>query len=108
MILCSEGIANESGGITFIPVPMEITGQSATALQPLTAQSLTGTLNTQQLTATMSAGTAQNNPTPSKQAKTSTPLGSPPKRAQRTGSLCLFFRKVSKDITVAKNIASST
>ncbi|XP_062847615.1 retinoblastoma-like protein 2 isoform X2 [Trichomycterus rosablanca] len=89
-----QGIANESGGITFIPVPMKMTGQSGTGLQPLTAQALTGTLNTQQLTATMSAGTAHNNPTSSKQAKMSPQQGTPPNRAQRTGSLCLFFRKV--------------
>uniref|UniRef100_A0AAR2LE13 Retinoblastoma-like 2 (p130) n=1 Tax=Pygocentrus nattereri TaxID=42514 RepID=A0AAR2LE13_PYGNA len=66
-----QGIANENGGITFIPMPVSVTGQSGTGLQPLTAQALTGTLNTQH------------------------PLqGAPLNRTQRTGSLSLFFRKV--------------
>uniref|UniRef100_A0AAR2J1P2 Retinoblastoma-like 2 (p130) n=1 Tax=Pygocentrus nattereri TaxID=42514 RepID=A0AAR2J1P2_PYGNA len=73
-----QGIANENGGITFIPMPVSVTGQSGTGLQPLTAQALTGTLNTQQLTATTPTSTAH------------TPLN----RTQRTGSLSLFFRKV--------------
>ncbi|XP_051548338.1 retinoblastoma-like protein 2 isoform X2 [Myxocyprinus asiaticus] len=87
-----QGIANESGGITFIPVQVSVTGQSGAALPTLSAQSLTGTLITQQLTATP-AGTVQNNPTPAKQDKKSPQQGTPT-RAQKTGSLSLFFRKV--------------
>uniref|UniRef100_A0A8B9GKI5 RB transcriptional corepressor like 2 n=1 Tax=Astyanax mexicanus TaxID=7994 RepID=A0A8B9GKI5_ASTMX len=68
-----QGIANENGGITFIPVQVSVTGQSGAGLQPLTAQALTGTLNSQQLTPTTPTSTAH---------------------TQRTGSLSLFFRKV--------------
>ncbi|XP_047675874.1 retinoblastoma-like protein 2 isoform X1 [Tachysurus fulvidraco] len=88
-----QGIANENGGITFIPVQVSMTGQSGPGLQPLTAQALTGSLNTQQLTTTMPAGNAHTSPTASKQAKMSPQQGTP-NRVQRTGSLCLFFRKV--------------
>uniref|UniRef100_A0A673H7Y6 Retinoblastoma-like protein 2 n=1 Tax=Sinocyclocheilus rhinocerous TaxID=307959 RepID=A0A673H7Y6_9TELE len=63
-----QGIANENGGITFIPVQVSVTGQSGGALPTLSAQALTGTLTAQQLTVT--------------------PTGT------KTGSLCLFFRKV--------------
>lgn len=94
IVLLSAGIANENGGITFIPVQVSMTGQSGPGLQPLTAQALTGSLNTQQLTTTMPAGTAHTSPTTNKQAKMSHQQGTP-NRAQRTGSLCLFFRKVS-------------
>uniref|UniRef100_A0A8C2CA54 Retinoblastoma-like protein 2 n=1 Tax=Cyprinus carpio TaxID=7962 RepID=A0A8C2CA54_CYPCA len=85
--------ANESGGITFIPVQVSVTGQSGGALPTLSAQALTGTLTAQQLTATPT-GTVQNNPSPAKPDKKSTQQGTPTKRAQKTGSLCLFFRKV--------------
>ncbi|KAI5626959.1 retinoblastoma-like protein 2 isoform X2 [Silurus asotus] len=88
-----QGIANENGGITFIPVQVSVTGQSGPGLQPLTAQALTGSLNTQQLTTTMPAGTVHTSPTAGKNAKMSPQHGTP-NRAQRTGSLCLFFRKV--------------
>ncbi|KAF4081286.1 hypothetical protein AMELA_G00159820 [Ameiurus melas] len=88
-----QGIANENGGITFIPVQVSVTGQSGPGLQTLTAQALTGSLNTQQLTTTMPAGTAHTSPTTGKHAKMSPQQGTP-NRAQRTGSLCLFFRKV--------------
>ncbi|XP_072526367.1 retinoblastoma-like protein 2 isoform X2 [Salminus brasiliensis] len=89
-----QGIANENGGITFIPVQVSVTGQSGTGLQPLTAQALTGTLNAQQLTATTPTGTAHSSPAAGKQSKKSPVQGTPPNRAQRTGSLSLFFRKV--------------
>ncbi|XP_052400057.1 retinoblastoma-like protein 2 isoform X1 [Carassius gibelio] len=88
-----QGIANESGGITFIPVQVSVTGQSGGALPTLSAQALTGTLTTQQLTATPT-GTVQNNPSPAKPDRKSPQQGTPTKRAQKTGSLCLFFRKV--------------
>lgn len=96
-VLLSAGIANENGGITFIPVQVSVTGQSGPGLQPLTAQALTGSLNTQQLTTTMPAGTAHTSPIAGKHAKMSPQQGTP-NRAQRTGSLSLFFRKVSKDV----------
>ncbi|XP_059192050.1 retinoblastoma-like protein 2 [Centropristis striata] len=70
-----QGIANESGGITFIPVQVSVTGQGGATLQPLSAQTLTGTLTVQ------SALTKPAATTP-----TSSPL--------RKGSLSLFFRKV--------------
>ncbi|XP_026220835.1 retinoblastoma-like protein 2 isoform X1 [Anabas testudineus] len=65
-----QGIANESGGITFFPVQVSVTGQGTAALQPVSTQTLTGTLAVQS-PATKSAGS---------------PL--------RKGSLSLFFRKV--------------
>lgn len=102
-VLLSAGIANENGGITFIPVQVSVTGQSGAGLQPLTAQALTGSLNTQQLTTTMPAGTAHTSPTAGKHAKMGSQQGTL-NRIQRTGSLCLFFRKVSKDIIVESRI----
>ncbi|XP_042609520.1 retinoblastoma-like protein 2 isoform X3 [Cyprinus carpio] len=88
-----QGIANESGGITFIPVQVSVTGQSGGALPTLNAQTLTGTLTGQQLTATPT-GTVQNSPSPAKLDRKVPHQGTPTKRAQKTGSLCLFFRKV--------------
>ncbi|XP_066524101.1 retinoblastoma-like protein 2 isoform X2 [Hoplias malabaricus] len=89
-----QGIANENGGITFIPVQVSVSGQSGAGLQPLTAQALTGTLNTQQLTSTTPTSPAHNSPTAGKQSKKTSRQATPPNRAQRTGSLSLFFRKV--------------
>ncbi|XP_016111701.1 retinoblastoma-like protein 2, partial [Sinocyclocheilus grahami] len=88
-----QGIANESSGITFIPVQVSVMGQSGRALPTLSAQTLTGTLTAQQLTA-MPTGTVQNSPSPAKQDRKNPQQGTPTKRAQKTGSLCLFFRKV--------------
>uniref|UniRef100_A0A4W4E976 Retinoblastoma-like protein 2 n=1 Tax=Electrophorus electricus TaxID=8005 RepID=A0A4W4E976_ELEEL len=89
-----QGIANENGGITFIPVQVSVTGQSGAGLQPLTAQALTGTLNTQHLTVTTPTSTTHNSPAACKQGKKSPQQGTSPSRVQRTGSLSLFFRKV--------------
>ncbi|XP_034031636.1 retinoblastoma-like protein 2 isoform X2 [Thalassophryne amazonica] len=69
-----QGIANESVGITFIPVQVSVTGQGGTTLQPLSGQTLTGTL------AVQSAVTK--------------PSTKPAKSTLRKGSLSLFFRKV--------------
>lgn len=69
-----QGIANESGGITFIPVQVSMTGQGGATLQPLSAQTLTGTLTVQSSVTKPAAKVA------------SSPL--------RKGSLSLFFRKV--------------
>ncbi|XP_028440894.1 retinoblastoma-like protein 2 isoform X2 [Perca flavescens] len=67
-----QGIANESGGITFIPVQVSVSGQGGGAtLQPLSAQTLT-------------VQSAVTKPAVVKPA--SSPL--------RKGSLSLFFRKV--------------
>ncbi|XP_027131612.1 retinoblastoma-like protein 2 isoform X2 [Larimichthys crocea] len=62
-----HGIANESGGITFIPVPMSVTGQGQ--LQPLT-----GTLTVQ--------------------SAVTKPATKPSSSPLKKGSLSLFFRKV--------------
>ncbi|XP_057185638.1 retinoblastoma-like protein 2 isoform X1 [Triplophysa rosa] len=88
-----QGIANESGGITFIPVQVSVTGQSGGGLPTFSTHSMTGTLTAQQLTATP-ARTIQNNATPAKQDRKSPQQGTPTSRTQKTGSLCLFFRKV--------------
>uniref|UniRef100_A0A8C1R6P1 Retinoblastoma-like 2 (p130) n=1 Tax=Cyprinus carpio TaxID=7962 RepID=A0A8C1R6P1_CYPCA len=88
-----QGIANESGGITFIPVQVSVAGQSGGALPALSAQTLTGTLTAQQLTATPT-GTVQISPSPAKLDRKIPQQGTPTRRAQKTGSLCLFFRKV--------------
>ncbi|XP_030587418.1 retinoblastoma-like protein 2 isoform X2 [Archocentrus centrarchus] len=69
-----QGIANESGGITFIPVQVSVTGQAGAGLQPLSAQALTGSIAVQ-----------------SPAAKPATKPASGP---LRKGSLPLFFRKV--------------
>ncbi|XP_076863707.1 retinoblastoma-like protein 2 isoform X2 [Brachyhypopomus gauderio] len=89
-----QGIANENGGITFIPVPVSVTGQSGAGLQPLTAQALTGPLNTQHLTVTTPLSSAHNSPAAGKLAKKSPQHRAPQSRAPRTSSLSLFFRKV--------------
>ncbi|KAM3869888.1 retinoblastoma-like protein 2 [Diretmus argenteus] len=72
-----QGIANESGGITFIPVQVSMTGQGGATLQPLSAQTLTGTITTQ---------SAVSKPVTKPVTKPASPL--------RKGSLSLFFRKV--------------
>lgn len=69
----SAGIANESGGITFIPVQVNVTGQAGAALQPLSSQNLTGTLAVQ---------------------SASTEPARSPGGPLKKGSLSLFFRKV--------------
>lgn len=70
----SAGIANESGGITFIPVQVSVTGQAGAALQSLPAQALAGTIAVQPATV---------KPAPKLVSS-----------ALRKGSLSLFFRKV--------------
>ncbi|XP_041794484.1 retinoblastoma-like protein 2 isoform X2 [Chelmon rostratus] len=69
-----QGIANESGGITFIPVQVSVTGQGGATLQPLSAQTLTGTLTVQ--------------------SAVTKPAAKPASSPLRKGSLSLFFRKV--------------
>ncbi|KAM7002349.1 retinoblastoma-like protein 2 [Tautogolabrus adspersus] len=69
-----QGIANESGGITFFPVQVSMTGQGGATLQALSAQTLTGTLTVQ--------------------SAVSKPNVKPASNPLRKGSLSLFFRKV--------------
>ncbi|XP_028285723.1 retinoblastoma-like protein 2 isoform X2 [Parambassis ranga] len=69
-----QGIANESGGITFIPVQVNVTGQAGAALQPLSSQTLTSTLAVQ--------------------SASSKPTAKSPGGPLKKGSLSLFFRKV--------------
>lgn len=76
-----QGIANQSGGITFIlPAPVNVSGAGGATLQPLTAQALTGTITVQSAVAK-----AVSKPSPKP--------GRPPSTVKR-GSLSLFFRKV--------------
>ncbi|KAG8437703.1 hypothetical protein GDO86_008418 [Hymenochirus boettgeri] len=79
-----QGIANENGGITFFPVPVNVSGQShtvASTVQPLTAQTLAGPLNPQQIQVTLSQPPAS--PSPPNNIK-----------LKKAGSLSLFFRRV--------------
>ncbi|XP_074489405.1 retinoblastoma-like protein 2 isoform X1 [Sebastes fasciatus] len=69
-----QGIANESGGITFFPVQVSVTGQGGATLQPLSAQALTSTLTVQ--------------------SAVTKPVVKPASSPLRKGSLSLFFRKV--------------
>ncbi|CAI5668394.1 unnamed protein product [Oreochromis niloticus] len=69
-----QGIANESGGITFIPVQVSVTGQAGAALQSLPPQALASTIAVQPATV---------KPAPKLVSS-----------ALRKGSLSLFFRKV--------------
>lgn len=95
------GIANENGGITFIPVQVNVGGQAQplpSSIQPLSAQSLAGTLSTQQM-----AGAAlhlqgqvavQQIALPGDQ-RAKQPQGGSCAKSRKAGSLSLFFRKVS-------------
>ncbi|XP_066569529.1 retinoblastoma-like protein 2 isoform X3 [Amia ocellicauda] len=92
-----QGIANENGGITFIPVQVSMGGQAAGVggtLQPLTAQTLAGTLSAQQLSSAAPQVTAQSTLSPGQLAKRALPQSPASSKPRRTGSLCLFFRKV--------------
>ncbi|KAK7890920.1 hypothetical protein WMY93_022883 [Mugilogobius chulae] len=78
-----QGIANQSGGITFIlPAPMNVTPQGGATLQPITAQALTGTFTVQSAVAKPGVKTS---PKPSPK---------PAPSSLKKGSLSLFFRKV--------------
>lgn len=69
-----QGIANESGGITFFPLQVSVPAQGGATLQPLAAQTLTGTLTVQ--------------------SAVTKPASKAPGGPLRKGSLSLFFRKV--------------
>ncbi|XP_045060883.1 retinoblastoma-like protein 2 [Coregonus clupeaformis] len=90
-----QGIANENGGITFIPVQVSVTGQGTSTLQPLSAQSLTGTLTSQpQITTTLNSPTPQSSHAAGKPIKKPAAQGPSNNRPQKKSSLSLFFRKV--------------
>ncbi|KAF2978828.1 hypothetical protein EK904_006077, partial [Melospiza melodia maxima] len=93
-----QGIANENGGITFFPVQVNVGAQPQAVsgpMQPLSAQTLAGTLNPQM------AGAALQLPgqltvqqiSPGEQRQTQH-LGATAARPRKMGSLALFFRKV--------------
>lgn len=94
------GIANENGGITFFPVQVNVGGQAqplSSSIQPLSAQTLAGTLSPQQ-----TAGTALQLQGPLAVQQVALPgeqrhrqqQGSSGARTRKAGSLALFFRKV--------------
>uniref|UniRef100_A0A8C7PC87 Retinoblastoma-like 2 (p130) n=1 Tax=Oncorhynchus mykiss TaxID=8022 RepID=A0A8C7PC87_ONCMY len=88
-----QGIANENGGITFIPVKVSVTGQGT--LQPLSAQSLTGTLTSQpQTTTTLKSPTLQGSHAAGKPIEKPAAQGPSNNGPQKKSSLSLFFRKV--------------
>lgn len=98
-----QGIANENGGITFFPVQVNVGGQAQAvsgSIQPLSAQTLAGgTLNTQVSGTTLQlpgqVAVQQISPSGDQQRQnqqfSTTTTSSKPRK---TGSLCLFFRKV--------------
>ncbi|XP_037371685.1 retinoblastoma-like protein 2 [Talpa occidentalis] len=96
-----QGIANENGGITFFPVQVNVGGQAQAvtgSIQPLSAQALTGSLSSQQMTGTtlqVSGQVAIQQISPGgPQKKQGQPLTSSSIRPRKTNSLSLFFRKV--------------
>ncbi|XP_042545829.1 retinoblastoma-like protein 2 isoform X1 [Dipodomys spectabilis] len=96
-----QGIANENGGITFFPVQVNVGGQAQAvtgSIQPLSAQALTGSLSTQQVTGTTlqvpgQVSIQQLSPG-GQQLKQGQPLPNGSVRPRKTSSLSLFFRKV--------------
>ncbi|RMC09092.1 hypothetical protein DUI87_14098 [Hirundo rustica rustica] len=93
-----QGIANENGGITFFPVQVNVGTQPQAVsgpMQPLSAQTLAGTLNPQM------AGAALQLPgqltvqqiSPGEQ-RPSQHFSATAARPRKMGSLALFFRKV--------------
>ncbi|XP_060643920.2 retinoblastoma-like protein 2 isoform X1 [Anolis sagrei] len=89
-----QGIANENGGITFIPVQVNVSGQAQSlpsSIPPLSAQTLAGTLSPQQMTNTSLhlQGQFQQIPVPGEQRQKQQGI-----KSRKTGSLMLFFRKV--------------
>ncbi|KAG3257285.1 retinoblastoma-like protein 2 isoform X3 [Ictidomys tridecemlineatus] len=96
-----QGIANENGGITFFPVQVNVGGQAQAvtgSIQPLSAQALTGSLSSQQVTGTtlqVPGQVAIQQISPGgQQQKQGQPLTSSNVRPRKTSSLSLFFRKV--------------
>uniref|UniRef100_A0A8C5ZFZ1 RB transcriptional corepressor like 2 n=1 Tax=Marmota marmota marmota TaxID=9994 RepID=A0A8C5ZFZ1_MARMA len=96
-----QGIANENGGITFFPVQVNVGGQAQAvtgSIQPLSAQALTGSLSSQQVTGTtlqVPGQVAIQQISPGgQQQKQGQSLTSSNVRPRKTSSLSLFFRKV--------------
>ncbi|XP_054245817.1 retinoblastoma-like protein 2 [Indicator indicator] len=94
-----QGIANENGGITFFPVQVNVGAQPQAVsgpIQPLSAQTLAGTLNTQMTGATLQLPgqltVQQISPGEQRQMQQLTTATST--RPRKMGSLALFFRKV--------------
>ncbi|KAJ1083124.1 hypothetical protein NDU88_003284 [Pleurodeles waltl] len=86
-----QGIANENGGITFFPVQVNISGQPqaiANSIQPLTAQSLTGSLTAQQMNVSGQVSVQQMSASHGMQPRQQ------PSRPRKANSITLFFRKV--------------
>ncbi|GAB5582269.1 retinoblastoma-like protein 2 isoform X1 [Prionailurus iriomotensis] len=96
-----QGIANENGGITFFPVQVNVGGQAQAvtgSIQPLSAQALTGSLSSPQVTGTtlqVPGQVAIQQISPGgHQQKQGPPLTGNSIRPRKTSSLSLFFRKV--------------
>uniref|UniRef100_A0A8C0ERK2 RB transcriptional corepressor like 2 n=2 Tax=Bubo bubo TaxID=30461 RepID=A0A8C0ERK2_BUBBB len=94
-----QGIANENGGITFFPVQVNVGTQPQAVsgpVQPLSAQTLAGTLNPQVTGATLQLPgplTVQQI-SPGEQRPTQQLSTAMATRPRKMGSLALFFRKV--------------
>ncbi|XP_063168727.1 retinoblastoma-like protein 2 isoform X1 [Candoia aspera] len=93
-----QGIANENGGITFIPVQVNVGGQAQSlpsSIPPLSAQTLAGTLSSQQIAGTtlQLQGQFQQIAHPGERRQKQQ-ISSGGSRSRKTGSLSLFFRKV--------------
>ncbi|KAM6117939.1 retinoblastoma-like protein 2 isoform 2-T2 [Pterocles gutturalis] len=94
-----QGIANENGGITFFPVHVNVGNQPQAVsgpIQPLSTQTLAGTLNTQMTGATLQLPgqlTVQQI-SPGEQRQTQQLTTATSIRPRKMGSLSLFFRKV--------------
>ncbi|EMP41278.1 Retinoblastoma-like protein 2 [Chelonia mydas] len=97
-----QGIANENGGITFFPVQVNVGGQAQAvsgSIQPLSAQTLAGgTLNTQMSGAALQlpgqVAVQQISPPGDQQRQNQQFSTISSSKPRKTGSLCLFFRKV--------------
>uniref|UniRef100_A0A8C3P3M8 RB transcriptional corepressor like 2 n=1 Tax=Chrysemys picta bellii TaxID=8478 RepID=A0A8C3P3M8_CHRPI len=97
-----QGIANENGGITFFPVQVNVGGQAQAvsgSIQPLSAQTLAGgTLNTQMSGTTLQlpsqVAVQQISPAGDQQRQNQQFSTTSSSKPRKTGSLCLFFRKV--------------
>uniref|UniRef100_A0A6J0U4X4 Retinoblastoma-like protein 2 n=1 Tax=Pogona vitticeps TaxID=103695 RepID=A0A6J0U4X4_9SAUR len=93
-----QGIANENGGITFIPVQVNVSGQAqplAGSIPPLSAQALAGTLSTQQMAGAglHLQGQFQQIALPGEQRQKQL-IGGASGPSRKASSLSLFFRKV--------------
>ncbi|KAH0619639.1 hypothetical protein JD844_000452 [Phrynosoma platyrhinos] len=93
-----QGIANENGGITFIPVQVNVSGQAqplSSSIPPLSAQTLAGTLSPQQMAGTALHLQSQFQQIPvSGELRNKQQMGCSGSKSRKTGSLMLFFRKV--------------